>query len=68
MNNKFEQYVENTLSHLNEHQADVQQDNKLKQTMRSILISKGVDENNVTDIVITLFNAFQKHLSETQGE
>jgi hypothetical protein len=68
MNNKFEQYVENTLSHLNEHQADEEQDNKLKKTLRSILLNKGVDENNVTDIVIALFNAFQKHLSETQGE
>jgi signal recognition particle GTPase len=68
MNNKFEQYVENTLSHLNEHQADEEQDNKLKKTLRSILLNKGVDENNVTDMVIALFNAFQKHLSETQGE
>jgi len=68
MNNKFEQYVENTLSHFNEHQADEEQDNKLKKTLRSILLNKGVDENNVTDIVIALFNAFQKHLSETQGE
>ena len=63
MKTKFEECVGNIINQLNEHQADEAEDQKLKETMSSILKSKGVEASGLVD---ELFNAFQTHLSNSK--
>lgn len=65
MSDQFEKYIGNIFKQLNEHEGDAAEDQKLKETMRSILRFKGVE---VPGLVEELFNAFQTHLSKTKGQ
>ena len=65
MSDQFEKYIVNIFKQLNEHEGDAAEDQKLKETMGSILQSKGVE---VPGLVEELFNVFQAHLSKTKGQ
>jgi hypothetical protein len=65
MSDQFEKYIGNIFKQLNEHEGDAAEDQKLKETMRSILRFKGVE---VPGLVEELFNAFQTHLAKTKGQ
>ena len=65
MSDQFEKYIVNIFKQLNEHEGDAAEDQKLKETMGSILQSKGVE---VPGPVEELFNVFQAHLSKTKGQ
>jgi len=68
MESKFNNLI-NTLksSYLNEHQADVQEDQSLKKEMFDIIASKQIDASINQQIVDEIFAAVQRHLEKTKN-